>query len=310
MAISPSGRKDAINLSNYRDSVSPTLPLTKAKKSEPLYDTAFDETYGVFWAHLRPTSPQKFTPKLLSALRQGQLDLEARIRQELAVKHANRVHYQVFASRISKVFSLGGDLEFFLSAIKSQDRQALTTYARDCVDLIYTNLINYNLPITTISLVQGAALGGGFEAALAANVVVAERQSKMGLPETMLNMFPGMGAYQLLARRFTPAQAERFILSGHIHRAEELYEMGLVDVLAEEGGGEQAVWDYIKRHHKQAHGRYGLRRAIQAVSPIRYGGLLETVDIWVDTMLGLDNKDLRRISYVARAHRQKTSYTD
>ena len=309
MAIFISRGKDAISLAHYRDALAATTSPAKGTKPERFYDTVFDRTYGVFWAHLRPTSPQTFTPKLLSALRQGQLDLEARIRQELAVKHANRVHYQVFASRIPKVFSLGGDLEFFLSALKGQDRQALTTYGRDCVDLIYTNLTNYNLPITTISLVQGAALGGGFEAALAANVVIAERQSKMGLPETMLNMFPGMGAYQLLARRLTPGQAERFILSGHIHRAEELYEMGLVDVLAEEGGGEQAVWDYIKRHHKQINGRYGLRRAIQTASPIRYEGLLETVEIWVDTMLGLDDKDLKRISYVARARRQKTSDT-
>lgn len=283
-----------------------SIPLKDAAagvaEAEGFYDTAFDRTYGAFWAYLRPSCPRKFTPALIGALRQGQQALEARVQRELAAGRTDRVRYQVFASRIPRVFSLGGDLEFFRSAIETGDREGLAAYARDCVDLVYANATNYGLPITTVSLVQGDALGGGFEAALAANVIVAERQCKMGFPEVLLNMFPGMGAYQLLARRLPPVQAERLILSGRLYAAEELYDMGVIDVLVDEGHGEEAVWGYIRRHHRQARGAWGLRRAMQTSSPFRYEALAETAAIWVDTVLGLSDKDLKRMSYLMRAH--------
>ncbi|OGI57239.1 MAG: hypothetical protein A2V58_06475 [Candidatus Muproteobacteria bacterium RBG_19FT_COMBO_61_10] len=63
-----------------------------------------------------------------------------------------------------------------------------------------------------------------------------------------------MGAYTLLARRLDPARAEKIILSGKIYSAEELYEMGVVDVLANDGEGEQAVYAYIKKQNQANQG--------------------------------------------------------
>ena len=156
----------------------------------------------------------------------------------------------------------------------------------------------------TISLIQGQALGGGFEAALAANVVVAERQSKFGLPEVMFNMFPGMGAYQLLTRRLTPARAEELILSGRTYGAEELHEMGLVDILAEPGEGEEAVMHYIKKRHRWFHANQGLRLAIQAASPLDYGALIRVAEVWVGHAMGLTARDLELMDYLIRAQRR------
>jgi DSF synthase len=56
------------------------------------------------------------------------------------------------------------------------------------------------LPILTVGLVQGAALGGGFEALLSFDYVVAERDATFGLPEILFGLFPGMGAHSLLSR--------------------------------------------------------------------------------------------------------------
>jgi DSF synthase len=237
----------------------------------------------------------------VSALRQGQMDVEERVRKELAAAPRDRLCYQVFASRIPGIFSLGGDLRLFRALIRARNRDVLMSYARDCIDLVYTNAVNYHLPVTTISLVQGQALGGGFEAALAANVVVAERQAKLGLPEVMFNMFPGMGAYQLLCRRLTPSQAERFILSGRTYCAEELHDMGLVDILAEPGEGEEAVWSYIRSHHRQFDGHQAMRRAIQAASPLDYEGFMRVADVWVDQALALSDRDLEVVEYLIRA---------
>ncbi len=269
---------------------------------ERLYESVFEEDYGVLWAYLRSTCPPKFTPELVSELRQAQREIRERIKQELASGHPNRLRYQVFASRISSVFSLGGDLAFFRRCIAMNDRAGLRRYATACVDVVYANATHYDLPVTTISLVQGQALGGGFEAALAANVVVAERQCKMGLPEVLFNLFPGMGAYHLLARRLSPVQAERFIESGRTYSAEELYELGLVDVLADNGQGEDAVRAYIRSHDRHFNGRQALRRAIRASTPtLDREALHRAVDVWVDAAFSLTAKDEQTMAYLLRA---------
>ncbi len=86
-------------------------------------------------------------------------------------------------------------------------------------------------------MVHGDALGGGFETVLSCDVVIAERGAKFGLPEVLFNLFPGMGAYSLLCRRLDGARAQKLMLSGRIYTAEELEEMGLVDLVVEPGEG-------------------------------------------------------------------------
>ena len=280
------------------------IPKTRDDTFETYCEEHFDSTYGVYWASLKADSPKNFTPELVAGLREGQLRVERRVRAEIESSHESRLRYQVLSSRVPGIFSLGGDLALFKRLIRSQDRDSLLRYARACIDLVYTNAVNYHLPIVTISLVQGQALGGGFEAALAANVVVAERQSKLGLPEVMFNMFPGMGAYQLLTRRLTPAKAEELILSGRTYAAEELYDLGLVDILAEPGEGEAAVMHFIKKRHRMFHAHQGLRRAVQAASPLDYDALVRVTEVWVDQAMALEERDLELMDYLVRAQQR------
>src|SRR5690242_15767047 len=72
----------------------------------------------------------------------------------------------VMASRTPGVFNLGGDLGHFARAIRAKDEESLRQYAYATVDSLYSNLQAYDQPIVTIALIQGDALGGGFEAAL------------------------------------------------------------------------------------------------------------------------------------------------
>ena len=147
--------------------------------------------------------------------------------------------------------------------------------------------------VTSIALVQGQALGGGFESALAANVLIAERGAKMGLPEILFNLFPGMGAMTFLGRRVGHHKAEKIILSGKLYLAEELYEMGVVDVLAEPGEGEAAVYDHVRREEKSRNGILALRSAREVSQPVSYDELIRITEIWVDAALRLESKDLR-----------------
>ena len=98
----------------------------------------------------------------------------------------------MLASDVPGVFNLGGDLDLFRQHIMAGDRGGLLRYAKACIEVLYGNIINLGRDLTTVSLVQGDALGGGFEAALSSNVLIAERNAKLGLPEVLFNLFPGM----------------------------------------------------------------------------------------------------------------------
>jgi len=185
--------------------------------------------------------------------------------------------------------------------IRKRDREQLLEYATTCCDIVHLNSVSCEAPLITVALVRGDALGGGFEAALSSNLVIAERSAKFGLPEILFNLFPGMGAYSLIARRIGAAQAERMILSGRIYGAEELYELGLVDVLADDGKGDEAVYEYIDqfgRRHSAHRAIYNIRRH---VNPVTYDELLSVTRAWVETALALDDSDLRRMERLARA---------
>ncbi|NWG38666.1 MAG: crotonase/enoyl-CoA hydratase family protein [Hydrogenophilaceae bacterium] len=204
------------------------------------------------------------------------------------------IDYFVLASSVPEIFSLGGDLDLFMRHIESRDRDALYRYAISCIDCSYTTHSHLNRPhVTSIALVQGQALGGGFESALAANILIAERGCKMGLPEILFNLFPGMGAMTFLGRRVGHQKAEKIILSGKLFLAEELYEMGVIDILAEAGEGESAVYEYIRKENKARNGTLALRASREISQPASYDELIRITEIWVDAALRLTSKDLK-----------------
>src|SRR5207237_2836978 len=124
--------------------------------------------------------------------------------------------------------------------------------AKLCIDNMYPRIHNFFSPtLTKIALVQGDALGGGFECALASDVIVAEESAQLGFPEILFNLFPGMGAYSLVSRRIGMRAAEELILSGRILPAAELHKMGVVDVLVTEGEGPTAFGEWIAKHSKR-----------------------------------------------------------
>ena len=84
--------------------------------------------------------------------------------------------------------------------------------------------------------------------ALACHTIVAEEGVGMGLPEVLFGLFPGMGAYSFLCKRVSPRQAENMILSGEVYSSEEMYRLGVVDVLVPKGQGESAVQDLSLIH--------------------------------------------------------------
>jgi DSF synthase len=190
--------------------------------------------------------------------------------------------------------------------IRSRDRDALAHYAKLCIDNIHARVQNYFCPaLTTISLVQGDALGGGFETALSSDVIIAEESAMLGLPEILFNLFPGMGAYSLLARRAGPRIAEELILSGKILPAAKLHEMGIVDMLAKDGEGESAVQAWIAKNARRRNGHQAVMQVRKQVNPVTRDELDAVVDTWVDCALRLEDRDLRMMSRVVRAQMER-----
>jgi DSF synthase len=116
-----------------------------------------------------------------------------------------------------------------------------------------------------------------------------------------------MGAYSLLSRRVGGAKAEQMILSGQLYSAEELYELGIVDILAEKGDGELAVLDYIKRAERAANGYRAMREVKDLCNPITYQELLDITTIWVEAALRLDKRDLRMMERLVSRQNSKQS---
>jgi DSF synthase len=186
--------------------------------------------------------------------------------------------------------------------IAARNRNALLDYGRRCVEVVYRNWSNFGeSTMTTVSLVQGTALGGGFEGALSSNVLIAEEGAQMGFPEILFNLFPGMGAYSLLVRRIEPWRAERLLRTARQYPARELWEMGVVDVVVPNGEGVHAVNDFIRRRQHTRSGHQAIHRVRQRINPLTLEELLEVVEIWVETAMQLTARDLRVMERIAEA---------
>jgi DSF synthase len=261
----------------------------------------YDATYKALWYYLLPRSRPCFNRDLLDELRAFQNDLVQTNAAALEEGNPLPIRYSVLASGVPGVFNLGGDLALFAQLIRKQNREGLLRYATACIDVLYPNAVAFNQPMTTITLVQGDALAGGFEAAISSNVVIAERSARFGLPEVLFNLIPGMGAYTFLIRRVSPDVAEQLILSGEMLTAERMHELRLVDRVVDDGEGEAAVTDYLRHHHKRANAQAALGRVRQLVNPVTYDELIAITRIWVDAALQLSDRDLRVIERIVRA---------
>ena len=266
----------------------------------------YDAECQAVWCYYKPGDRLCFSLKMLQELRQMQqniIDYFATLKTD----SESPIRYQVLYSQVPGVYSFGGDLALFSKLIKGKERQQLLNYAELCVDITYLNSVNMHLPVTTISLVEGKALGGGFESALSSNILIATENSEMGFPEIRFNLFPGMGAYSLLSRSCGKAVAEKMITSGMTYGGKELYEKGIVHHLAENGAGQESVRQFIHQHRRLGNGRRAVQKVRQKYQPLEYQELADITEIWVDTAMGLEDKDLRLIDRLVNAQSVKVA---
>lgn len=262
------------------------VPLNLFQLNE--LDVLYEAKTKALWTFMRPAGRPSFTPAMLG-------DFESW--QDLIGGHFGPagvpLDYLILGSRVPGVFCFGGDLELFNLLIRQGDRPGLVQYGYRCVNILHRNMRALDLPLLTIGLVQGQALGGGFEALLSFDVIIAERGATFGLPEIMFGLFPGMGAHAILSRKLGTALADRMIYSSSSYSAEEMYEMGIVAELAEPGCGVEAVRNFMTRSSRRHGGLVNSRRAMRLAAPIELVELHGIVDLWANAAMQLSDSDLK-----------------
>lgn len=192
------------------------------------------------------------------------------------------VDFWVTASSVPGVFNTGGDLDLFAHALRRGEHDTLRAYARSCVDCIDEAMHGFGTGALSLALVQGDALGGGFECALAHNFVIAEESARLGFPEVKFNLFPGMGAYPLVAQRSDAATAEHLISAGTLHPAPWHAERNLVDEVVAPGTGVAGVLAFLDGAAPRLNALRALVRSRHRVRPVPKSLLMEITEDWAE----------------------------
>ncbi|WP_295364223.1 crotonase/enoyl-CoA hydratase family protein [Arenimonas sp.] len=274
-----------------------------------LVDHRSEAEAGIEWCfmHHNPAPAYRpcFSEQLLVDLRECQRQIANRIAND-ANHPGNEVRHLVLASH-SDVFNLGGDLELFSRLIRTGDRARLLAYAQLCVSVAFHFARLADDRVHSIAVVQGEALGGGFEAALCCHTIIAEEGSGMGFPEVLFDLFPGMGAYTFLSRRVTPAQAERMMLDGNVYSAEELHRMGVVDFLVPRGEGLSAARELVRRRKRMGNALRSMNTVRMTCNPVSLDELMRVTTTWVDAAMRLGDRGLQTMERLVRAQKRRVA---
>lgn len=258
------------------------------------------------WLYMHANRPSVYHPCFSEHLLHDLKRVQEGLRNQLASSDDARagVHQMVLASD-ADVFNLGGDLSLFATLIRNGNRGRLLEYAKLCVEVAYNFSRLYEDRVHSIAVVQGDALGGGFEAALCCNTIIAEEGTGMGFPEVLFDLFPGMGAYTFLTRRVTPAVAERMMLDGRVYPVEELLSMGVVDQVVPKNEGILAARNLVRSNQKRSNALRALNAVRHSCQPVSLEELLTVTTEWVDAAMRLSDRGLRTMERIIRAQQAR-----
>ncbi|MBU6488375.1 MAG: crotonase/enoyl-CoA hydratase family protein [Burkholderiales bacterium] len=243
----------------------------------------YEEDRHVMWMMLRSAPRPCFNQQLVTDI----------IRLARAARDSGlRFDFWVTGSLVPEIFNVGGDLNFFVDVIRNGERDKLMAYARSCIDGVWEIYNGFGTDAISIAMIEGSALGGGFEAALAHHYVLAQKGTKLGFPEIAFNLFPGMGGYSLVARKSNMRVAETLISTGESRFAEWHAEQGLIDEVFEPGQALMATRTFIDVMRPMLNGTRAMLRARQRVLPLSRSELMDITEDWVNSAFMLEEKDV------------------
>ena len=171
-----------------------------------------------------------------------------------------------------KAFCAGADITEFMgrsmAVAKSAAERGQRTFAR--LD---------RLRVPSVAVINGYALGGGLELAMACTLRVATPNARVGLPEIKLGLMPGYGGTQRLPRLVGQGRALEMVMTGRMVDAEEAFSIGLVNRILE-GDTLEAAMAYAREF--SGYGLFALKLAREAVQRAGDAGLSDGLDIEAD----------------------------
>jgi DSF synthase len=272
-----------------------------APREDSSLATRLDNSLDTLWVSLQavPGRPLNFSPELLAGFERLLDRIEANDWHWREDSREGRLRYLVLSSSHPRHFALGGDLAYFQSCIESGSAGALRAYSLRCLELV-RRIYAATHEVTTVTLVQGRALGGGFETALSATHLIAERGAEFGFPEIAFGTFPCTGGMTLLANRIGLRRAAAFMRNARIHSAAELHAQGVVDELCEPGEGPAAVQRFIAEHRRRYNARMALQRAEARMGGFDLVEMRTVVEDWVATAMALSAEERRVLDTLVR----------
>jgi len=137
---------------------------------------------------------------------------------------------RIFFVGEGKAFVAGADIRFFLDALDQDDIPRIVDFTRRG-QALFSRISESHKP--TVAYLDGLALGGGLELALACRHRWGTTRSRLGFPETGIGIYPGLGGTQRLPRLVGRGLAKRLIASGEMLDAPQALECGLLDCIVE-----------------------------------------------------------------------------
>ncbi|XP_017960250.1 methylglutaconyl-CoA hydratase, mitochondrial [Drosophila navojoa] len=197
-------------------------------------------------------------PAAKNAFSRGMVNTFTDILQDIKRDNGSRV--VVLRSLTPGIFCAGADLK---------ERKGMTAEeTKEFVTQLRSLLISIEqLPMPVIAALDGAALGGGLEMALACDIRTAASNAKMGLVETRLAIIPGAGGTQRLPRILSPALAKELIFTARVLDGAEAKQLGLVNHVVQQNETKDAAYQQAVKLAEEIlpNGPVGVRMAKLAI---------------------------------------------
>ncbi len=191
------------------------------------------------------------------------------------------VHAVIIHSDLKCGFSAGADLRELYERSQSMQKEEAAKGIREFLERIHRvlNMIDA-APVTTIAAVNGVVFGGGFELALACDLIIADKTARFAFPELRLGLIPGFGGIPRLKRDIGNAVVRDLLLTGRSFNATKAQQIGLVSQVVSEGEALRAAQATTAQIAK--FDRATSAAAKQFIKPILHEELRREIDIFCD----------------------------
>jgi len=190
-------------------------------------------------------------------------------------------HALIIHSELKSGFCAGADLRELYERSETMEKSHAVQGVRDFLERIHHVLNRIDgSPLSTIAAVHGVTFGGGFELALACDLIVADKMARFCFPELRLGLVPGFGGIPRLKRDLGNAVVRDLLLTGRSFNAAKAQQIGLVSQVVAEGEALRAARATAAQMGKFDRGTAA--SAKEFIKPIPYEDLRREIDIFCD----------------------------